>query len=145
MKSNVLRRKEIEKKLSDISDSFEIVSDNLPDNFSDFLTLGIKKDGIYKRVEFAIESAIDILNIINSDLRFGTPENEDGIITNMEKNKILSRNTIENLRRMKGFRNILVHRYGEINDEEAYENISKGLKDFELIIGEIEGFLKERG
>ena len=41
---------------------------------------------------------------------------------------------------MKGFRNILAHRYGKINDEQAYEDVKDGLKDFELIINEIEEF-----
>jgi len=44
---------------------------------------------------------------------------------------------------MKGFRNILIHKYGEIDDEKAYENIKEGLKDFEKIIKEIEGFLEK--
>jgi len=44
---------------------------------------------------------------------------------------------------MKKFRNILVHKYGEIDDKKAYDEINKGLKDFEKIIKEIEKFLGE--
>jgi len=142
MTIKIIREKEIEKKLSDISDNIEVIQDNLPEKFSDFVLLGLKKDGIYKRVEFTIESVIDVLNIINSDLRFGTPESEEGIIDNIEKNKVISKSTLNAVRKMKGFRNILVHRYGEINDEESYENISKGLKDFEDFIKEISIFLR---
>ena len=142
MTIKIIREKEIEKKLSDISDNIEVIQDNLPEKFSDFVLLGLKKDGIYKRVEFTIESVIDVLNIINSDLRFGTPESEEGIIDNIEKNKVISKSTLNAVRKMKGFRNILVHRYGEINDEESYENISKGLKDFEDFIKEISDFLR---
>lgn len=141
MRNKIIREKEIEKKLSDISDNIEIIKENIPLHVSDFLSLGLVKDGIYKKIEFSIESMIDILNIINSDLRFGTPENEDDIIGNIEKNKVLSKKTIEIVKRMRGFRNVLVHRYGEINDEEAYENISSGLKDFESFSEEIEKFL----
>ena len=44
---------------------------------------------------------------------------------------------------MKGFRNILVHRYGEIDDDIAYEEIKNGLKDFEEFEKEIESFLEK--
>ena len=44
---------------------------------------------------------------------------------------------------MKRFINILVHRYGEINDNLAYETITEGLKDFEFFINEINNFLKK--
>ena len=45
---------------------------------------------------------------------------------------------------MKSFRNILVHKYGEIDDKKAFENIKEGIKDFELIVSEIEDFLKSQ-
>ena len=44
---------------------------------------------------------------------------------------------------MKRFRNILVHKYGEIDDKQAFESIHEGLRDFELFINEIEKFLKK--
>jgi len=142
MKGKILRKKEIERKLSDISDSVEIVEENIPPDFSVFSTLGLKKDGIYKKIEFAIESMIDILNIINSDLRFGTPENEEDIIKNMDKNKVFDKKILDVVNKMKGFRNILVHRYGEISDEQAYESIKEGIGDFENFVKEVEVFLR---
>ena len=33
---------------------------------------------------------------------------------------------------MKGFRNILVHKYGEIDDRKAYQDIKNGLEDFSI-------------
>ena len=100
------------------------------------------KDGIYKKVEFAIESVLDICNIINSDLDLGTPETEESVLDNLEKNKIFDKKVVGLIREMKGFRNILAHRYGRINDELAFENIKEGLKDFDLIIREVERVLK---
>lgn len=43
---------------------------------------------------------------------------------------------------MKGFRNILVHKYGEVDDDLVYENLSDRLGDFELFIKEVLIFLK---
>ena len=45
------------------------------------------------------------------------------------------------MKQMKGFRNILVHRYGEINDKQAFEIIKDGLEDFRQFIKEFEEVL----
>ncbi len=44
---------------------------------------------------------------------------------------------------MKGFRNILVHRYGEIDDEKVFEILSERLADFEKFKEQILKFLKQ--
>jgi len=46
---------------------------------------------------------------------------------------------------MRGFRNILVHRYGKISDEIAFESITKGRDDFCRFAGEIKGVLARYG
>jgi len=138
MKSKIIRKKLIEDKLSLVTDSIDEVSNNLPSDFEDFKKLGLIKDGIYKKIEFAIEEIIDICNIINSDLRLGVPEVEDDILRNLENKKIFNKKVINLIKEMKSFRNILVHKYGKVNDEEAFENINKGINDFEIILNEIE-------
>ncbi len=42
---------------------------------------------------------------------------------------------------MKGFRNILVHKYGKLNDSKAFKNIKEDLDDFSEFIEGIENFL----
>ena len=42
---------------------------------------------------------------------------------------------------MKGFRNILVHKYGEVDDELVFENLSE-LENFEKFKEEILKFIK---
>ncbi len=43
---------------------------------------------------------------------------------------------------MKGFRNIIVHRYAGIDDRLSYEFLSERLVDFEEFIGKIIEFIK---
>ena len=109
----------------------------------EFETLGLVKDGLYKRIEFAIEGILDICSVINADLGLGAPEIEDNILKNLETKKILSKKIVSIIQDMKKFRNLLVHRYGEVNDEIAFETISERLSDFDLIIKEIENVLKK--
>src|SRR3989344_490763 len=108
-----LRVKEIEENLVKIVEAIEIVENNLSEDFDSFFNSGLIKEGIYKKIEFAIESIIDICNIINADLRLGMPSFEDNIIDNIDKNKVFDRKIIDLIREVKRFRNILVHKYGD--------------------------------
>ena len=138
-----MRKKLIENKLTQVIDDVNLVSENLPDNFNEFKVMGLAKDGIYKRLESAIESILDVCAIINSDLGLGMPEAEENILDNLEFKKIFDKKILDLIKEMKKFRNILVHRYGKINDETAFEDIKEGSKDFELIIEETERFLEK--
>ncbi len=44
--------------------------------------------------------------------------------------KVLSSKLGEKLKDMKGFRNILIHRYGHVDDEIVYYNLSSHMNDF---------------
>ncbi|NWG09895.1 MAG: DUF86 domain-containing protein [Nitrososphaerales archaeon] len=46
------------------------------------------------------------------------------------------------LRRMRSFRNILVHRYGRVEDELVYKVLTKKLEDFGVFVKDIIVFLK---
>jgi len=100
------------------------------------------KDGIYKRIEFAIENVFDICAIINTDLELGIPSDDKDIIENLVRNEILSEEMGEKLKAMKGFRNIVVHRYGRIDDRIAFEILKENLPDFYAFIRKIEEFLE---
>jgi len=139
-----MREETIRIKLKDIRDSLEKVKSHLPQTLEEFLDLGLVKDGIYKKVEFMIENVLDICKIINTDLNLGLPKKDVDIIENLVKNEIISKEMGEKIKEMKSFRNILVHRYGEIEDEIAYDEIKNGLKDFEEFEKEIENFLEKR-
>jgi len=71
------------------------------------------------------------------------PNEEDNVFEKLAENNIISEDMAEKLVQMKSFRNILLHRYGEINNKLAYENISTNNKDFLEFKKEILEFLKE--
>jgi uncharacterized protein YutE (UPF0331/DUF86 family) len=141
MKKEEIRKDRIKNKIRNIIDSVNFVGENLPEKLEDFIGSRLIRDALYKNMEFAVESIIDICNIINSDLSLGAPENEDTILEHLKNNKIFEENTLDLISEMKKFRNILIHKYGEVDDKVAYENIKEGLKDLEKIIKEIQGFL----
>ncbi|CAD7776035.1 hypothetical protein FHEFKHOI_01867 [Candidatus Methanoperedenaceae archaeon GB50] len=133
-----MRKEIIRTKMKEIEESIRLVEENLPDTFEEFSDLGLIKDGIYKRIEFAIENVLDICAIINTDLELGIPHDDKDIIENLVKKKILSEEIREKLKAMKGFKNIVVHRYGRIDDRIAFEMLKENLPDFYAFIGKIE-------
>jgi len=145
MKARQLRENLIRSKMTEIMGSIDLVRENLPDSFEDFSRLGLVKDGIYKRTEFAIENVFDICAIINADLLLEMPENDYRIVENLAKRDILTQEMAEKIRKMRGFRNIMVHRYGRIEDEIAYSLLRNSLDDFGQFIDLIERFLETRG
>jgi uncharacterized protein YutE (UPF0331/DUF86 family) len=138
-----MREEIIRTKLKQMEESIKSVKENLPSSLEKFINLGLVKDGIYKRVEFAIENVLDICNIINADLELGLPSEEGEIIDNLVKTKILSKKMGRKIKSMRGFRNFLVHRYGLIDDRIAFKNIKRGLKDFFSFKKEILKFLEK--
>lgn len=132
----------IKTKLKIIEENIELVKRNLPEKFTEFEALGLVKDGIYKKIEASIQEVISICSIINSDLKLGIPSNRDDIIFALQEHNILSKNIIDKVKEMKGFRNFLVHRYGAIKDEVAFKDIKNGLPDFRLFKEEVLKYLK---
>ncbi|NYB52798.1 MAG: DUF86 domain-containing protein [Methanobacteriaceae archaeon] len=139
-----MRRDIIRNKIKEIHESVIMVQSNLPDTLEEFQDLGLVKDGIYKRIEFSIENVWDICSIINSELSSGIPQDEKDIIDNLMKSRILSIDLGEKLKIMKGFRNIVVHRYGSLDDEIAFLTLHEHLDDFQEFTSQIEDFLSRK-
>jgi len=140
---NKIREDLIKHKLKQISANLNTIKENLPDTLDNFKNLGLIKDGIYKKVENSIQDIISICSIINSDLNLGIPTNRDDIIDALMKNEIISKNLGIKIKKMKGFRNFLVHRYGDIQDDIAYKDIKAGLSDFNDFRKEILRYLEK--
>jgi len=140
--SDKIRKEIVLSKLRMLKDSLYYLKEFLPSEFK-FLENRKDKNALYKETEFAIQLVIDVCAVINSDISKETPSDEDSIIDSLEKNRVLSKRMIDVLHEMKGFRNILVHKYGDIDDKIAYENVRTGLKNFNEFIDEIEKFLKK--
>jgi len=81
-------------------------------------------------LQIAVECVIDICNLLVLGLRLGLPAEEDDLFEKLALRGILSTQMKETARRMKGFRNILVHEYGIVNDEIVYQAVTTGLGDF---------------
>lgn len=69
---------------------------------------------------------------------------EDLIKRRACEKKVFSRELGEKLKDVKGFRNILIHRYGHVDDAIVYHNLGSYMKDFHEFENAIELYLKKQ-
>lgn len=90
---------------------------------------------IYLRYERAlhlsIEAVIDLGNHLIADQRLRTPDSNRDIFKVLADNSITNDELSENLIKMAGFRNILVHDYLKLDRELEYEIIINYITDIE--------------
>ena len=103
-----------------------------PSTFEEYQRIEIKR-ACERLLQISIECLIDICHLIVSGLRLGLPSEEDDIFEKMAQAGLISDETKEKLKSMKGFRNILVHEYGRVDDRIVYNLVKDGITDIEEI------------
>jgi len=138
----MIDKKKILSKIDELNNYLEELENIMPKDFEEYKNSIEKKRACERLLQISIETLIDIANILVSGLKLGIPSDEDILIEKLRNRRIISEKTAKKLNEMKGFRNILVHKYGEVDDELVFENLSN-LDDFEDFTKEILLFLKK--
>jgi len=100
-----------------------------------------KRRACERLLQIGIEAVIDICHLLVTGLRLGLPAEEDDLFEKLSQAEIISPQMRETVKRMKGFRNILVHAYGEVDDRIVYEMATGRLGDFTAFKKEVLGAL----
>jgi uncharacterized protein YutE (UPF0331/DUF86 family) len=101
----------------------------MPSSFVQFKKVE-KKRACERLLQVSIECVIDVCALIVSGLRLGLPSEQDDLFERLEEAGIISSDMKEALKKMKGFRNLLVHEYGRLDDEIVYDMVRNRLSDF---------------
>jgi uncharacterized protein YutE (UPF0331/DUF86 family) len=115
----------------------------LPASFEEYKKVE-KRRACERLLQISIECVIDICGLMVIGLRLGLPAEEDDLFDKLEQAGIITSSRKESLKEMKGFRNILVHEYGQVNDMIVYEILQNNLNDFEAFKQEILQAIKVR-
>lgn len=102
-----------------------------------------KKRSCERLLHLCIECIIDIAKLFVSGLRLGLPSEENDLFDKMQKKGIVSKEMNVALKKMKGFRNILVHEYATIDDELVFNAARTKLEDFRKFKEEVLKALKK--
>ena len=124
--------------LRQLENYLEKLSNILAPDLDEYLISLQNRLATERLLQLAIECIIDVCAILAKDLHLGPPQNEDNLLE-LLSGKLTN---VEILKQMKRFRNILVHRYGEIDDRLVYQFASEQTSDFEQFIQEVEEIIK---
>ncbi|ETX00883.1 MAG: hypothetical protein ETSY1_09545 [Candidatus Entotheonella factor] len=99
---------------------------------------GVEKRRACERLlQLAIEAMTDICGILVAGSRLGLPAEALDMFEKLREAAVITPETVTTLRRMRGFRNILVHEYTQVDDQIVYHIASERLGDFEVFIREV--------
>ncbi|MBI2662822.1 DUF86 domain-containing protein [Candidatus Woesearchaeota archaeon] len=73
----------------------------------------------------------------------GFPTNDDTVFDKLKQEKIISEKMRNILKAMKRFKNVLIHKYVDIDEEMVFNNAKNNLLDFKMFKQEINDYLKK--
>ena len=112
--------KEIEKFLEELED---IIPSNLEEYEKDFKT----KAACERYAEKIIEAVVDLAYLVIKYKKLELPEGDAHSFDILTENKLISKELSEKLKDAKSMRNILAHKYGEINDKIVFNSLKEEL------------------
>ena len=115
----------------------------LPEDEIEYMELRTKR-ACEKTLELACETVIDVCNIIISHKGYGRPLDSKSSINKLVENSLISQDLGGRLQDMVGFMNLLGHRYGQVDDHQAFEHLKHELGDFFEFMETIDKLLEEQ-
>ena len=98
-----------------------------------------KQLAVERLLQITIEIMIDISMMLIKHKNLGLPADEDDVFNKLQPYM----KEIELYKEMKRFRNLLVHRYGDVNDKLVYYNATNHIDDFYIFITEVKEILSK--
>ena len=139
----MLDRERILAKIDVLDGYLKELREILPADFGEYKKIE-KRRACERLLQVSIECVIDICGLLVTGLRLGLPAEEDDLFEKLEQAGIITSLRKQSLKKMKGFRNILVHEYGEVDDVIVYEVLQNNLNDFDAFKQEILQAIKAR-
>lgn len=109
----------------------------VPQTIEEYLRKVEKRRATERLLQISVECILDVCHLFVSGLRLGLPAQEDDLVGRMDAAGLISPDLAGLLRRMRRFRNILVHEYGEVDDHIVFETARERLNDLVRFRGEI--------
>jgi len=114
----------------------------LPEEEEEYLNSGLRKRACERAFQLASENLLDICNLIISEKGFGIPTDSKDCIRKLAENGVITGSLSTRLEELVGFRNLLVHQYGRVDDSRAYSYLNVESKDFYEFIETIDKYME---
>ena len=114
----------LERCIERVKEEYRLAGTDLSSNLS-------HQDALILNVLRACETAIDLAMHIARSERLGVPQSSRDGFALLETAGILPKDLSENLQRMVGFRNVVIHEYQKLDIEVLHHIVEKRLSDFQ--------------
>lgn len=114
----------------------------LPEEKEEYLNNSLRKRACERAFQLASENLLDICNLIISEKGFGIPTDSKDSVRKLAENGIILTSLSARLEELVGFRNLLVHQYGHVDDSKAYSYLNEESKDLYEFIEIIDKFIE---
>lgn len=104
----------------------------------------MRKRACERAFQLASENLLDICNLIISEEGFGIPADSKDCVRKLKENGVITVSLSSRLEELIGFRNLIVHQYGRIDDSRAYAYLYKESKDFYDFLEAIDKYTEQR-
>ena len=128
------RKEDKIKNIEGYIDEFEPL---IPSSFEEYKRDITTKAVCERYFEKIVEAIIDLAFIIIRNKRLKSPDDDAHAFVILKEVNLISNKLCEKMQDAKGMRNIIAHRYGEIDDEKVFDAVTKEL------IPDVRDFIRE--
>ena len=132
----------VEHRLVSILREIEFLKQNTTQSKVDFLDDEKSIKSIAKTIETITQFIIDIASHIIAQNKWGVPDSYKHAIITLEKNKVIEDSLSSNLQDLIAMRNIMVHRYLDVDYEIIWESVNRVISDAQTFVSVIKNFIK---
>ncbi len=133
----MIDRERILAKLAELDGYLNELSQIAPSSFDEYVRSIEKRRACERLLQISVEAVIDICAMLVQSLKLGLPAEEDDIFEKLVRAGVISDETAKTLKRMKGFRNILVQEYGRVDDRIVFDTVIGRTDDFKAFKHEV--------
>ncbi len=131
----------IKEKLDELVLLHEELLEDLPEE-DVFYKERLTRRGVEKTIELIADTILDVVLQIISEEGYSRPADSRSAVAVLQEKRILTASLSNQVKDLVSFRNLLVHRYGKVDQKEEYENINHNHTDVLRFVKEIETYLK---
>jgi len=135
---------EIESKLRDLKKYVQFLETYRKENKNKLEKDMTLRDAVERYLQLSIEIVIEIGEMIIAYEDLEKPETYRNVIEILGKEGILQKGFAKKLAPAAGFRNILIHRYGEVDFDDVYKHLQEDVKDFDVFARQVSKYLKNK-
>lgn len=111
------------------------LEDVVPRVFSEYASDTRTRLATERALQVAIEALLDLGGLVVAERKLGLPTDESSVIDRLRASGQLADAEAELLRELRRFRNVLVHRYGSLDDRLVFQHALKAPADIRRLAG----------